>query len=129
MILLLAATDWPEKKMIFAEGIATGHATFEAEPPTWERFDSGKVAHSRFVAVEANGEILGWVAASAVSLRDVYFRVSLGTPCTSRSHANSGVVHFASTEESRRFDVIPNAPRGRVRAECLDPFQEGKYHA
>ena len=58
--------------MIFAEGIATGYATFKAEPPMWERFDSGKVAHSRFVAVEANGEILGWVAASAVSLRDLY---------------------------------------------------------
>lgn len=54
MIRLLAATDWPEVKMIFAEGIATGHATFEADPPTWEGFDSGKVAHSRFVAVGAN---------------------------------------------------------------------------
>lgn len=68
----LAATDWPEVEMIFAEGIATGHATFEAEPPTWEGFNSGKVAHSRFVAVGANVEILGWVAASPVSSRAVY---------------------------------------------------------
>ena len=45
-IRLLGPTDWPEVKTIFAEGIATGHATFEAEPPsTWVGFDSGKVPH------------------------------------------------------------------------------------
>ena len=72
-IRLLGPTDWSGVKTIFAEGIATGHATFEAEPPsTWEGFDSGKVPHSRFVAVGANGEILGWVAASPVSSRAVY---------------------------------------------------------
>lgn len=69
----LALIDWPEVRTIFAEGIATGHATFEAEPPsTWEGFDLGKVAHSRFVAVGTNGEILGWVAVSPVSSRAVY---------------------------------------------------------
>lgn len=68
----LVASDWDDVRAIFAEGIATGHATFEAEPPTWESFDADKLAHSRFVAVGADGTILGWVAASPVSTRAVY---------------------------------------------------------
>lgn len=68
----LDETDWPAVRQIFAEGIATGHATFEAEPPTWETFDSDKLAHSRLVAVDADGKVLGWVAASPVSSRTVY---------------------------------------------------------
>lgn len=68
----LAMTDWSSVEAIFAEGIATGHATFEAAPPSWETFDSGKKSHSRLVATGTDGEILGWVAASAVSSRDVY---------------------------------------------------------
>ncbi|MCU1410506.1 MAG: N-acetyltransferase [Rhodoglobus sp.] len=68
----LSEVDWPEVQVIFAEGIATGHATFEAEPPSWDGFDSGKVTHSRFVATDAEGVVLGWVAASPVSSRSVY---------------------------------------------------------
>jgi phosphinothricin acetyltransferase len=67
----LVAADWPEVQAIYAAGIATGNATFEAEPPDWEHFDSGKVADLRFVA-EADGVITGWVAASPVSARPVY---------------------------------------------------------
>lgn len=68
----LVEADWAAVRAIFAEGIATGHATFESDPPTWDGFDSGKVAHSRLVAEETDGEILGWVAASPVSSRAVY---------------------------------------------------------
>ena len=68
----LVEADWPEVRAIFAEGIATGHATFEAEPPSWEGFDSGKVTHSRLVVTDAHGIVLGWVAASPVSSRAVY---------------------------------------------------------
>ncbi|CAN5293640.1 GNAT family N-acetyltransferase [soil metagenome] len=68
----LTGADWPEVERIFREGIATGHATFESDPPTWDRFDAGKVAHSRLVAVDDAGAVLGWVAASPVSSRAVY---------------------------------------------------------
>ena len=68
----LTADDWPQVHAIFAEGIATGHATFEPAPPSWSEFDAGKVAHSRLVAVDESGVILGWVAASPVSSRAVY---------------------------------------------------------
>ena len=67
----MTAADWPDVERIYREGIATGNATFEASPPSWEDFDHGKVAHPRLVAVE-DGRIVGWAAASQVSSRCVY---------------------------------------------------------
>lgn len=67
----LDRADWPDVRRIYAAGIATGHATFEAAPPEWERFDTGKRADLRIVAVD-DGTILGWAAASPVSSRQVY---------------------------------------------------------
>lgn len=57
---------------IYAEGIATGHATFQAEPPAWEAFDADHLPAHRFVAVDDDGTVLGWAAASPVSGRCVY---------------------------------------------------------
>lgn len=56
---------------IYAEGIATGHATFEAEVPDWDRFFTSKHAVPRLVA-EAGGKVVGWAACSAFSSRPVY---------------------------------------------------------
>jgi phosphinothricin acetyltransferase len=67
----MTAGDWPEVETIHRQGIATGNATFEAEPPNWEEFDAEKIAHPRLVAVD-KGHILGWAAASRVSSRCVY---------------------------------------------------------
>ena len=33
--------DWAEVKAIYLEGIATGHATFETDAPSWEAWDAG----------------------------------------------------------------------------------------
>jgi L-amino acid N-acyltransferase YncA len=63
--------DWPRVEEIYAEGIATGNATFETEPPTWDEFDATRLLDHRFVAVE-DGEIVGWVALSPTSPRDCY---------------------------------------------------------
>lgn len=67
----LDAEHWPRVEAIHAAGIATGHATFESEPPTWERFAASRPAPHRHVAVE-DGDVLGWVAATPVSDRCVY---------------------------------------------------------
>jgi L-amino acid N-acyltransferase YncA len=64
--------DWASVESIYREGIATGNATFEAEPPTWPAFDSGKLDWGRLVAEDAAGAIIGWVAAASVSSREVY---------------------------------------------------------
>lgn len=70
-IARMTVAHWPEVERIYAEGIATGQATFETEPPTWESFDATKLPEHRFVALD-QGHVLGWVAASAVSDRCVY---------------------------------------------------------
>ena len=70
-IRALRASDWDAVRRIYAEGIATGHATFEAEPPTWESFDAGKLTDHRVAATIA-GEVVGWAAVSPISTRLVY---------------------------------------------------------
>ncbi|UIN32313.1 GNAT family N-acetyltransferase [Microbacterium binotii] len=64
--------DWPAVEAIYRAGLATGNASFDAEPPTWEAFDDGKLKVGRLVAVDPEGVVTGWVAASAVSHREVY---------------------------------------------------------
>ncbi|MDY0827620.1 GNAT family N-acetyltransferase [Microbacterium sp. BG28] len=64
--------DWPAVEAIYGEGLATGNASFEAEPPKWDAFDGGKRDAGRLVAVDAEGVVVGWIAASAVSTRAVY---------------------------------------------------------
>ena len=56
---------------IFAEGIATGLATFETDVPSWEDWDAAHLAEHRFVA-EVDGEIVGWTAVVPYSRREVY---------------------------------------------------------
>lgn len=71
-VVPLTVEHWPAVRDIYAAGIATGNATFESEPPSWEQFDAAKLPAHRAVAVDAGGTVLGWVAATAVSDRCVY---------------------------------------------------------
>jgi len=67
----LVESDWIEVEKIYSEGIGGGNATFEAEPPSWEAFDSSRHPGLRLVAVDET-RILGWAAASPTSARPVY---------------------------------------------------------
>jgi L-amino acid N-acyltransferase YncA len=72
-IVAMTEADWPGVRTVHAEGIATGHATFEAEPPSsWDAFDAGKLAGHRLTARDGDGTLLGWAAVSPVSTRPVY---------------------------------------------------------
>lgn len=71
MIRSMEEGDWPSVERIYADGIATGHATFESSTPTWEQFDASKRQDLRLVAVECDA-VVGWAACSPVSSRDVY---------------------------------------------------------
>jgi L-amino acid N-acyltransferase YncA len=42
--------DWSEVARIYAAGIATGNATFETEPPSWEAGGADHRNDLRFVA-------------------------------------------------------------------------------
>ncbi|WP_169797056.1 GNAT family N-acetyltransferase [Streptacidiphilus griseoplanus] len=57
---------------VYQAGIDEGDATFEESAPTWSDFDRTRLPGHRFVALDPDGRLLGWVAASAVSDRCVY---------------------------------------------------------
>lgn len=72
MILPLAPEHAEQALAVHPAGIVEGNATFETVAPTWEAFDAAKLPEHRFVAVDADGTVLGWVAASRVSDRCAY---------------------------------------------------------
>jgi len=67
----MRANDWEQVSQIYAEGIATGFATFEKSIPSYESWNAAHMQSCRIVAVE-NDSILGWAALSPVSSRCVY---------------------------------------------------------
>ena len=69
-------TDWTAVAQIYAEGLATGHATFETAVPTWEAWDKAHLATCRLVAKNSEDAVVGWAALTAVSGRCVYAGVA-----------------------------------------------------
>ncbi|MET1072374.1 MAG: metalloregulator ArsR/SmtB family transcription factor [Umezawaea sp.] len=67
--------DWEAVRRIYAEGIATGDATFETEVPSRTSLDGKWLAEHRWVA-EVDGQVAGWAAATAVSARECYAGVA-----------------------------------------------------
>jgi phosphinothricin acetyltransferase len=57
---------------IYQAGLDEGNASFETAAPSWAQFDAGKLPAHRFVALDSDGTVLGWVACSPVSDRCVY---------------------------------------------------------
>jgi phosphinothricin acetyltransferase len=74
-IVTMVESDWPEVERIFREGIATGLATFETSPPSWEEWDRSHHESCRLVARGEDG-VVGWAALSPVSGRCVYAGVA-----------------------------------------------------
>jgi L-amino acid N-acyltransferase YncA len=71
LISPMVPSDWPEVRAIYEEGIATGHATFETQAPDWKTWDAKHLQVARRVA-RRQGQVVGWVALSPVSSRQVY---------------------------------------------------------
>ncbi|MEU3581466.1 N-acetyltransferase family protein [Streptomyces globisporus] len=72
VVVPLAAEHAEQVLTIYQAGVDEGNATFETTAPEWETFDAAKLPAHRFAAVEGNGKVLGWVAASRVSDRCAY---------------------------------------------------------
>jgi L-amino acid N-acyltransferase YncA len=70
-IVPLRQEHWPDAARIYAQGIATGNATFETDVPTFDRWDASHLPEHRFVAIR-DGQVVGWAAVSPVSERCVY---------------------------------------------------------
>ncbi|HEY3632853.1 MAG TPA: GNAT family N-acetyltransferase, partial [Jatrophihabitantaceae bacterium] len=71
----LESGDWAAVRRIYAEGIATGIATFETAVPSRAGLDAKWLPGHRWVA-EIDGAVVGWTAASPASTRDCYAGVA-----------------------------------------------------
>lgn len=98
------SADWPDVSSIFLEGIATGLATFETLPPTWEAWDREHLPYCRLVA-RHDGAIAGWSALSRRSRRTAYSGVaelSIYVAAWARAkRVGSALIHSAITESER----------------------------
>ncbi len=86
----LRADDWERVRAIYAEGIATGHATFETEVPAQEVLDLKWLPEHRWVA-ELDGMVVGWASATPTSPRDCYRGVVETSVYVRQSSAGRGV--------------------------------------
>jgi len=86
----MTEAHWPDVRRIWAAGLATGHASFAAEPPAWERFDADRLAEHRFVAL-VDGQVAGWVAVSPTAARPEYAGVVEHSVFVDPSAAGHGV--------------------------------------
>jgi phosphinothricin acetyltransferase len=67
--------DGPAVLEIYAQGIATGTATFETTTPEWRAWTASHRRDCRFVA-RLDGRVVGWTAVARYSSRDVYAGVA-----------------------------------------------------
>ena len=81
----MTPADWPAVRRIYAEGIATGQATFETEAPGWDAWNRSHLPVCRLVARAAGngnssgnnaGPVLAWAALAPVSGRACYAGVA-----------------------------------------------------
>jgi phosphinothricin acetyltransferase len=68
--------DWDAVRRIYAEGIATGNATFETQTPEWEAWDRARRPDCRLVICDERGAVIGFAALSPTSSRPAYAGVA-----------------------------------------------------
>ena len=69
------AGDWAEVSRIYRQGMDSNLATFEAEVPSYEKWDAGHLSFGRLVFERCNG-LAGWVALSPVSARSCFHGIA-----------------------------------------------------
>lgn len=76
---------------IYADGIATGDATFQTDVPSWQEWDANHLGAPRLVARAEDGLVLGWCALSPISRRPVYAGVAEVSVYVSAAARGQGV--------------------------------------
>jgi len=61
VITTMQPEDWPKAAAIYAEGIASGVASFATHVPAWETWNASRLMTGRLVAWRGT-EMLGWTA-------------------------------------------------------------------
>ena len=103
----MTATDWRDVERIYAEGIATGDATLDSEPPAWESFDRSHRPDVRLVATVGD-QVFGWLALTPWSSREVYRGVAWESVYVAAERRGRGVGRMllnAAIEESERAGI------------------------
>ena len=72
----LTTNDWPVVRAIYEEGLATGIGSFEVSSPEWDQWNVARLPHTRFVARDEAGAVIGWAAISPFSQRKCYAGVA-----------------------------------------------------
>jgi L-amino acid N-acyltransferase YncA len=67
----MSSDDWDEVREIYLDGIASGHATFETQAPTWDDWDANHHQFGRLI-LKSNDLVVGWASLTKVSRRMVY---------------------------------------------------------
>lgn len=86
----MLASDADTVLRIFAEGIATGIATFETKCPDWQGFYQRFLPSPRLVAEEHSG-VIGWAALSPFSSRACYQGVAEVSVYVAQAHTGKGI--------------------------------------
>lgn len=91
----ICENNYPQVAAIYAQGLATGVATFETEVPDWPKWHAKHLPFARLAAVnEANRQMLGWAALAPVSARAVYRGVAEVSLYVAASARGQGVGTF-----------------------------------
>lgn len=103
----LLPTDWPRVCAIYLDGILSGNATFETEPPGWEQWDRGHLPFGRLLA-RGEENVLGWAALSPVSPRKCYAgvaEVSIYVAASARGQGVGKTLLRELVRESETHDI------------------------
>ena len=99
----MRAEHWPAVERIYAQGLATGDASFETETPSWEDFQAGHLPGHLLVALDA-GAVLGWAVLSPVSDRCAYQGVAEDSVYVAEPARGRGVGRALLTQLTRRAE-------------------------
>lgn len=97
-IIGMSEDQWGDIARIYASGISSGLATFEAEVPTWEKFSRSKIAGLSLVALGEERQTIGWAAVSAVSERPAYRGVIEHSVYVDPQSSGRGIGHALLSE-------------------------------
>ncbi len=90
VIRAMTSEDWTQVAAIYAEGIATGNATFETDVPSYEQWAPRHVAGCSLVACDGTA-VAGWGALSPYSERRAYAGVAEASVYVGESHRGKGI--------------------------------------
>ena len=97
-------THWPDVQRIYAEGIATGHATFETRVPSEPEWSGKFIGGLCRVAETDDGHIAGWAGAVASSDRCAYAGVAEVSVYVGRDAQGRGVGRHLLEDLIRRAE-------------------------